>query len=99
LRKHGLALIELNFSCRYGEIDLILQDQAYLVFVEVRYRKSSLYGGAIASIDARKQGKLRRSAEYYLIKRKKPDCACRFDILCIDGNLDKPQFNWVQNAF
>ena len=99
LQKNHLNLIESNFSCRYGEIDLVMQDSDYLVFVEVRHRKSQRFGGALASVDARKQNKLRRTAEYYLIRHKKTDCPCRFDILCVDGNLSAPTYDWIHNAF
>ncbi len=99
LKKQGLKLIQKNYSCRYGEIDIVMQDSDYLVFVEVRYRKSMQFGGALASIDQRKQQKLRNSAEHYLNHHKKVDTPCRFDILCINGDLRKPQMDWIQNAF
>jgi len=99
LAKQGFTLIEKNYNCRFGEIDLVMQHGEYLVFVEVRYRKNADFGGALESIDQRKQSKLRRSAEYYLLRHKSGDCACRFDILCLEGNLLKPSYNWIQNAF
>ena len=99
LQIKGFRLIQCNFSCRHGEIDLVMQDSDYLVFVEVRHRKNQRFGGALASVDIRKQNKLRRAAEYYLIRHKKTDCPCRFDILCLDGDLGDPQYNWIQNAF
>lgn len=99
LQKAGLKLIERNFHCRYGELDLIMQHDNYLLFVEVRYRKNEKFGGALASIDHRKQAKLRRTAEFYLIKNKLTDSACRFDILCLAGPLIKPEFLWIENAF
>lgn len=99
LEKRGLRLRQRNFSSRYGEIDLIMQDADYLVFVEVRYRKSQQFGGALASIDTRKQGKLRRTAEFYLISNKSTDSPCRFDILCVDGDLSNPIYDWIKNAF
>lgn len=99
LKKRGLTLHTQNFHCRYGEIDLIMWDADYLVFVEVRHRKNQQYGGALASVDQRKQGKLRRTAEHYLVHSKNTDCPCRFDILCVNGSLYKPEYDWVQNAF
>ena len=88
-----------NFNCRYGEIDLIMWDQAYLVFIEVRYRASNSYGGALESIDQRKQSKLRKAAEFFLVSTKRSDCTCRFDILCVNGNLTNPEYEWIANAF
>jgi len=99
LRKQGLKSIAQNYHCRYGEIDLVMRDNDYLVFVEVRYRKNQNYGGAIESVDRFKQAKLRRSAESYLLKSKNHDYPCRFDILCITGNLNKPELDWIKNAF
>lgn len=99
LKKRSLRFIEKNYHCRYGEIDIIMQDKEYLVFVEVRYRKNDNFGGALASIDQRKQAKLRRSAEHYLIQHKRTDEPCRFDILCVNGDLDKASFHWIDNAF
>ena len=95
----NFILEERNFNCKYGEVDLIMRDQTYLVFVEVRYRASSKFGGAVESINSSKQAKLRRAAEFYLQKRKFIDCPCRFDILCINGNLNKPNYEWIANAF
>jgi len=99
LKQQGLKSLSHNFHCRFGEIDLIMQDSDYLVFVEVRYRKNQNFGGAIESIDQFKQAKLRRAAESYLLKTKKHDCPCRFDILCLTGNLNKPEIDWIKNAF
>lgn len=99
LRKQSLRLHEKNYRCRYGEIDLIMWDDEYLVFVEVRHRKSNLFGGALESVDRRKQDKLRRSAEDFLVRTKNNVTPCRFDILCVNGNLDKPDYQWVKNAF
>jgi len=99
LKKSGLKPHENNYSCRFGEIDLIMWDQDYLVFVEVRYRKSGSFGGALESVDTRKQTKLRRTAEHYLQNLKNNDVPCRFDILCINGNLNKPEYQWIKNAF
>lgn len=99
LRKQQLSLQQRNFSARSGEIDLIMLDDDYLVFIEVRYRKGQQYGGALESIDWRKQRKLRRTAELYLMQQKLADQACRFDILCLSGNLADPTFQWIKNAF
>ena len=99
LRKKGLKPHTENYRCRYGEIDLIMFDDDYLVFIEVRHRKSQDYGGALESVDRHKQAKLTRSAEHYLIHTKRTDSPCRFDILCVNGNLSRPDFDWIKNAF
>lgn len=99
LKKQKLTLHEQNYHCRVGELDLIMWDRDYLVFVEVRHRKHQDFGGALESIDRFKQAKLRRAAEHYLVYSKNTDCPCRFDILCVNGNLNKPEFEWIKNAF
>ncbi|MBX2847887.1 MAG: YraN family protein [Acidiferrobacterales bacterium] len=99
LKNQGLKLHQTNYHCRYGEIDIVMQDDDYLVFVEVRYRKSTDFGGALESVDSHKQRKLRNSAEHYLIKNKINDTPCRFDILCVNGNLKQASIDWIQNAF
>lgn len=100
LQQHGLRIIEKNFSCKVGELDLIAQDGQHLVFVEVRYRKTDHYGGALASVDQRKQRKLLNAAQFYL-QRRRINAPCRFDIVAITGPLgtDTTRINWVRNAF
>ena len=95
LQRHGLSLIESNYRCRYGEIDLILRDGASLVFAEVRQRSSGDFGGAAASIDAHKQQRLALTAQHYLasLPRIPP---CRFDALLLDGSGN---IEWIKNAF
>lgn len=97
LRRQGLSLVARNYRCRYGEIDLIMRDGASLVFVEVRQRSRSDYGGAAASIGAAKQGRLLRTAQHYLSTlRKVPPC--RFDALLLQS-ADGAGLEWVKNAF
>ncbi len=97
LRGRGLALLNQNYRCRYGEIDLIMRDGATLVFVEVRLRSRTDFGGAAASITATKQGKLVRTAQHYLstLSRIPP---CRFDALLLHA-ADGSDIEWVRNAF
>jgi len=99
LKKNGLKLLEKNYRSRFGEIDIVMQHKNYIVFVEVRYRKSTDFGGALESVDIHKQKKLRNTAELYLIQHKKNDTPCRFDIIYINGNLNNPEINWIENAF
>lgn len=80
----GLALVARNYSCRGGEIDLILRDGASLVFVEVRERAGGGFGGAAASITATKQARIRLAAQHYL-SRHGLDLPCRFDAVLIQG--------------
>ncbi|MFW5425785.1 MAG: YraN family protein [Methylophagaceae bacterium] len=101
LQKHNLTLITQNFHCRRGEIDLIMQDQQTLVFIEVRYRKNARFGTAIESIDHRKQTKIITTAEHYLLQSKHDYFDYRFDVIAIMPlqNSDKPEITWIKNAF
>lgn len=92
LQQQGLTLIEKNFRCRGGEIDLIMRDQQMLVFVEVRFRKDQRFGGAAASVGSVKQQRLWRSASIYLMRFPRPP-ACRFDLVAIEGN----DLHWIKN--
>lgn len=97
LERHGLRLVERNYRCRQGEIDLILEDAAVLVFAEVRLRKSAAFGGAAASITGNKQRRIVLAAQHYLqrLKRTPP---CRFDVVLLD-RLEANAVQWIKDAF
>lgn len=99
LIKNKLQLIETNYRCKLGELDLIMWHGDYLVFVEVRYRKTEYYGGALESVDHHKQSKLFKAAQHYLVTHKLNNCPARFDIIGVSGNLSNPLYQWIQNAF
>lgn len=103
LKGKGLSFVEANYRCRTGEIDLIMRDRDMLVFVEVRYRKSHDFGGALESIDGRKQRRLRAAAEHYLQRRRIDDgLPCRFDVVLVSGGdgerMHGLQIDWIPNA-
>lgn len=100
LEHRGLAFVEANYRCPPGEIDLVMRDGAQLVFVEVRYRKDLRYGGALHSIDHRKQRKMRQAAAHYLQCRFRSEGApCRFDVVLVTGPaIDNAQVEWIANA-
>ena len=93
LQGEGLTLVERNFRCKSGEIDLIMQEQHALIFIEVRKRAKSRYGDAAASVTSAKQAKLVRAAQFYLLRFKTPP-ACRIDVVAIDGG----ELRWLKNA-
>ena len=98
LEQQGLRLLAQNWLCKRGELDLVMLDGDTVVFVEVRYRQHAQWGGALASIDARKRQKLILAAQYFL--QREPRWAskpCRFDVVTLDGAT--PQLNWLRNAF
>jgi len=95
LLKQGLQLIDKNFRCKQGEIDLIMQDLQTLVIVEVRFRKSKQYGGALESITAKKQSRIIATTQYYILTHKIKS-AIRFDVITLSNDTD---INWIKNAF
>ena len=95
LLKQGLQTIEKNFRCKYGELDLVMRDRQTLVIVEVRFRKSGKYGGALESITHKKQSRIIAATQYYLLQHKIND-AIRFDVITMSNDCD---INWVKNAF
>jgi len=94
LRQQGLKPVAQNYRGRFGEIDLIMQDGATLVFIEVRLRRNADFGGAAASIDARKQQRIIRTAQQYLANLAQLP-PCRFDAVLLDDN----GIQWLKNAF
>ena len=96
LAARGLAVVERNFRCKGGEIDLVARDGDALVFVEVRYRRSGTFGGAAASVDALKQRRVLRAAQFYLAGRG--DVRCRCDVVLLDA-LDPARIEWIRDAF
>jgi putative endonuclease len=95
LKSHGLTLVARNWRCRFGEIDLVMEDGAALVFVEVRLRSRSDFGGAAASVTPAKQKRLLAAARQYLADLKTLP-ACRFDVVALSGD-GEPE--WIKNAF
>lgn len=98
LKSQGLKLIQRNWHCRHGEIDLIMHDDEYLVFVEVRMRSASVFADGAASVDHFKQTKLARAAAIFLSEQPRwQQHPCRFDVVGIEGGGG--MVNWVQHAF
>jgi putative endonuclease len=100
LEKKGLRLINRNYRCRIGEIDLIMQDQNEIVFIEVRARSHAQYATAIESINTTKQTKIIRTATFYLQQLKWLDKVnCRFDVIGISYAQTKAHLEWIRDAF
>ena len=93
LERRGLRLVEANFRCKGGEIDLVMRDGEALVFVEVRQRADRSHGGAAASVGPAKVRRLVRAAQVYL-QRLPHMPACRFDVVAIDADA----ITWLRNA-
>jgi putative endonuclease len=97
LQRAGLKLVTRNYRCPPGEIDLIMDERGTLVFVEVRYRRSSRHGSPAESVDARKRARITAAAQHYLLGRAH-DGECRFDVVAVSG-ATPPQLEWLRNAF
>ena len=100
LRHNGLHHIGSNISCRYGEIDHIMQEGKEIVFVEVRYRRNDHYGSGFETISHAKQSRLRKAAEYFL--QSNPDISfksCRFDVVSLSAASPKFNVEWIKDAF
>ena len=96
LCEQSLRFMEQNFTCKVGEIDLIMQDKKQLVFVEVKYRKSNSYGAAAEQFTARKRRKLEKAINYYLLQKNCNPFHTNFriDVVAIDDE----QVNWLKNV-
>jgi putative endonuclease len=95
LRGSGLRLLERNWRCRHGEIDLIAEERGILVFAEVRMRSGASFGGAAESVTRAKRERLLAAARLYLARR--PEAPCRFDVFLVGA--DASQVQWIRNAF
>lgn len=95
LLKQGLLVLEKNFRCKHGELDLIMRDKQTLVIVEVRFRQSNKYGGALESITQKKQSRIIAATQYYLLLNK-INSPIRFDVVTMSNDTD---INWIINAF
>lgn len=102
MRKKRYKLIAMNYRCRYGEIDLIVSNRKYLVFVEVKLRKSNQFAAAFEHVDHHKQQRIRTTAEFFL-NEYQTDLQPRFDVIEIyapDGTLtSKPVIHHMEDAF
>lgn len=96
LEEKGYRILEKNYRCRAGEIDLIARDRRTLVFIEVKYRRTDSFGRPEEAVDARKQRTICRVADYYRMEHRiREDCPCRFDAVVFLGE----EMRLIRNAF
>lgn len=96
LKNNGYDIIERNFRCKLGEIDIVAEHEGYLVFVEVKYRSSMQYGSPADSITIKKQERIYKVAQLYMIRNHiAVDFPTRFDVVLILGN----EISIIKNAF
>jgi putative endonuclease len=101
LQTQGLTVVARNLRCRAGELDLVGLDSAVLSIIEVRQRIRGDFGGALASVDRRKQRKIIRAARFFLQRRTEwRGRAIRFDVVGIEGLPDGThRIVWIKDAF
>ena len=100
LNKRGLRTLERNYNSRFGEIDLIMEDEDVVVFVEVKYRKSSQHGSGADAVTFHKQGRISRTAAWYLaMNPHRAEQVCRFDVISINPQEKDQGINWIKSAF
>lgn len=100
LTARGLRLLDQNYRCKHGEIDLIMQDRDSIVFIEVRFRSNPCFGSGADTVDRRKQTKLLATAQHYL--QQHPQAArhaCRFDVISIHQEPVIENIDWIADAF
>lgn len=102
LSARGLQVVERNFSCKAGEIDLVMREGQQLVFVEVRFRQADRFGSAAESVTRNKQQRVIRAAQYFIAANPRwRDWSCRFDVLAASQAVDAAQieWQWLRDAF
>jgi len=99
LKKKGYKILEQNYTCPVGEIDIIGRHKKAIVFVEVKTRQSMSYGSARLAITPHKQRKISMTALYYLKSNHQMDQDARFDVVTIQANGGRQEIDLIQNAF
>ncbi len=94
LEQQGLTLVERNVRYPFGEIDLVMRHQQYWVFVEVKYRSGTQFGGALQALSPGQVARIRQAASHYL-QIHRLDAPCRFDLVAIDNGT----LHWLPGAF
>ena len=96
LQKQGLSIIQMNYRCKIGEIDIVAKEKECLVFCEVKYRRNEEYGHPLAAVNSKKQHKITQTARYYMLTNNISEASeIRFDVVAILGY----KITYVRNAF
>lgn len=99
LKEKGFCILQYNYRCPFGEIDIIAREGAYLVFCEVKYRKTGEKGSPMEAVTHKKQRIISKCALWYLTKERKISLPCRFDVIGIAGEDGKEDVTLLRNAF
>lgn len=98
LNRQGIRVIETNYYCRFGEIDLIAKDGNYIVFIEVKGRKSITKGAPAEAVTKKKQQTIMQCALYYMVEKFHCEMPCRFDVISV-LETDCVKIQWIKDAF
>jgi putative endonuclease len=99
LLEHGYRILERNFRCRFGEIDLIARHKGVLVFIEVKTRRSQTFGPPATAVTLEKQRHLIKAAQVFLSRTGRQHDVCRFDVVTIELGSSGLRFEIIKNAF
>lgn len=100
LEKKGFHLVDRNFRCRYGEIDIVMRREKAWRFVEVKFRRTKAYGVPQESVVKRKQTRIQNAALLWLRQRHHPlDSEIHFDVLAISEQAGQIQYDYIEDAF
>ena len=100
LRLKGYRILARNLRSRLGELDLVAESGDIVVFIEVKARRTSVYGGVSYAVSGRKQDRLIRLATQYLAQHRLEDRLCRFDVVLYHGEVQQPhRFEHIENSF
>jgi putative endonuclease len=99
LRQQGYHVLERNYRCRFGEIDLIARDGSTLAFIEVKTRRSQTFGPAAAAVTVAKQRHLVKASQVYLTRKRQVCELCRFDVVTIELDAQTPRIELIKDAF
>jgi putative endonuclease len=99
LLQQGYQVLERNYRCRFGEIDLVARDGSTLAFIEVKTRRSQKFGPAAAAVTLQKQRHLVKASQVYLTRNRKADELCRFDVVTIELDALTPHIELIKDAF
>jgi len=99
LKKNGYRILENNFRCRYGEIDIIATEGKTLAFIEVKTKTNNRFGPPKLAVDFKKQRQISKAALAYLTQNKLTNHPARFDVVGISMTEDKTEIELIKNAF
>ncbi len=99
LNKHGFKIIERNYKCCYGEIDIVAAEKGAIAFVEVKTRRTGTYGLPQMSVNFRKQQQISKAACHYIAQKKIKDMPLMFDVVAVNFTDNKIKIELIKNAF